>query len=145
MGAPNLKLLVATDGSENALRAVRHVTDLARRGVAVHAVLCNVQLPVMSGEVGVIAPIEIAERQRTLAAGAAIASAARLLENAGVEVSTHEATGVAADEIVAAAEAHGCDGIVMGSRGHGALASLLLGSVSSQVARKAFVPVTLVN
>ena len=140
-----LKLLIATDGSENALRAVRHVASLVRRGVAIHAVLCNVQPPVMSGEVGVVAPIEIAERSRTHAAAAAFAAASRLLAEAGVEVTRHEASGDAAPEILAAALAHGCDAIVMGHRGLGKLATLVAGSVSSQVVRKSPVPVTLVK
>jgi len=140
-----LKLLIATDGSENALRAVGHVAALARRGVAIHAVLCNVQPPVMSGEVGVVAPIEIAERSRTLAAAAAFAAASRVLAEAGVEATRHEASGDAAPEILAAALAHGCDAIVMGHRGLGKLATLVAGSVSSQVVRKSPVPVTLVK
>ncbi|MGZ5097339.1 MAG: universal stress protein [Usitatibacter sp.] len=140
-----LKLLIATDGSENARRAVQHVVALARRGIAIEAVLCNVQPPVMSGEVGAIAPMEIAECRRTLAAAAAFAAATGPLEDAGVRVGVHEATGNAAEEIAAAADALKCDAIVMGRRGLGSLASLVMGSVSSQVVRRAGVPVTLVN
>lgn len=140
-----LKLLVATDGSENALRAVRHVADLARRGVAIQVVLFNAQPPVMAWEVGAIAPVEIAERRRTLAAAAAFAGARALLEPAGIAIVEHEAKGDPAHEIVTAAEAHDCDGIVMGRRGFGTLASLVLGSVSSQVARRSRIPVTLVK
>lgn len=140
-----LKLLIATDGSENARRAVQHVVALARRGIAIEAVLCNVQPPVMSGEVGAIAPMEIAERRRTLAAAAAFAAATGSLEDAGVRVVVHEATGNAAEEIAASADALKCDAIVMGRRGLGSLASLVMGSVSSQVVRRAGVPVTLVN
>lgn len=140
-----LKLLIATDGSENALRAVRHVAALARRGVAVGAVLCNVQPPVMSGEVGVVAPIEIAERSRTLAAAAAFAAAAGVLREAGIEPVIHEADGDAARQIIAAAAQHGCDGIVMGHRGLSKIVALVAGSVSSQVVRRSPLPVTLVK
>ena len=140
-----LKLLVPTDGSENALRAARYVAELARHGLAVEVVLLNVQRPVMSGEVGQVAPIEIAEDKRALAAGAAVAAARAPLEAAKVPVTVHEAIGRAAEEIAAAAEALGCDGIVMGRRGLGAIASLVLGSVSGHVVRLAHVPVTLVK
>ena len=43
--------------------------------------------------------------------------------------------------IVAAAEAHGCDVIAMGTRGHGALRRLALGSVTDKVIRMAQRPV----
>lgn len=140
-----LKLLVPTDGSENALRAVRHVAALAGRSVPVQVALLNVQRPVMSGEVGAVAPIEIAEDQRAIAAGTAVGKARAALDAAGIPYTVHEAIGSAAEEIARAADALGCDGIVMGHRGLGTLASLVMGSVSEHVVRLARVPVTLVK
>jgi nucleotide-binding universal stress UspA family protein len=140
-----LKLLIATDGSEDAMRAVRHVAELSRHGVAVEAVVCNVQPPIMSGEVGPVSSAAIVERLHTLAAESAFAEALELLRAASVHAVAHEATGEAAGEIVAAADAHGCHGIVMGRRGLGRFASLVGSSVSSAVVRKAHVPVTLVK
>ena len=140
-----LKLLVPTDGSENALRAASYVADLARRGVAIEVVLLNVQRPVMSGEVGQVAPIEIAEDKRALAAGSAVAKARTVLEARKIPVTVHEAIGNAAEETARAAEELGCDGIVLGHRGLGMLKSLVMGSVSEHVLRLAKVPVTLVK
>jgi nucleotide-binding universal stress UspA family protein len=140
-----LKLLIATDGSDDALRAVRHVADLAAHRVTVEAVVCNVQTPVMAGEIGPVASVEIAERRRTLAATSAFAAALAVLREAGIHAVAHEATGDPAKEIVAAADAYACDGIVMGRRGLGRFASLVGSSVSSEVVRKAHVPVTLVK
>jgi nucleotide-binding universal stress UspA family protein len=140
-----LKLLVPTDGSDNALRAVHHVAILAQHGVPIEVVLLNVQRPVMSGEVGQGAPIEIAEDKRALAAGTAIAKARAVLDAAKLPVSVHEAIGAAAAEIARAADELQCDGIVMGHRGLGVLKSLVMGSVSEQVVRLAKVPVTLVK
>lgn len=140
-----LKLLVPTDGSDNALRAVRHVASLGTRGLPLQVALLNVQRPVMSGEVGQVAPIEIAEDQRALAAGSAIAKARALLDAAQVPLTVHEAIGNAGEEIARAAAELGCDGIVMGHRGLGMLKSLVMGSVSEHVLRLAKVPVTLVK
>jgi nucleotide-binding universal stress UspA family protein len=140
-----LKLLVPTDGSDNALRAVRHVAHLAQHGVPIEVVLLNVQRPVMSGEVGQVAPIEIAEDKRALAAGTAIARARAVLDAAKVPVTVQEAIGAAAEEIARAADELACDGIVMGHRGLGVLKSLVMGSVSEHVVRLANVPVTLVK
>jgi nucleotide-binding universal stress UspA family protein len=123
---------------------VRHVVGLARRGVAVEAVLLNVQPPVMSGEVGAVAPVEVALQARATASAEALAAARRLLDDAGVPATARAATGDTAEAIVAAAADLGCDGIVMGRRGLGALAGLVLGSVSSRVLGLARVPVTLV-
>jgi nucleotide-binding universal stress UspA family protein len=139
-----LKLLLATDGSADAVRAVRHVVALAERGMALEVVLLNVQSFVLSGEIGQIAPVEIAERKRTVAAEAAIAAGRAPLEAAGIPVTARQASGHPPEEIVAAAEALGCDAIVMGRRGLGALASMVMGSVSSQVVQLAKMPVTLV-
>lgn len=140
-----LKLLVAVDGSENALRAAHHVAELARRGVRVEAVLLNVQPPVMSGEVGTIAPAEITEEARAAAATEALGAARALFGGTVVPVVVRATTGDPAEAIAAAAAELGCDGIVMGRRGLGPLASLALGSVSSKVIRLADVPVTLVK
>lgn len=140
-----LKLLIATDGSDDSLRAVRHVVDLAARRITVEAVVCNVQPEVMTGEIGPVSSIEDAERNRTLHAQAAFDAALALLREAGVHAVAHEATGDAAKEIVAAADAYACDGIVMGRRGLGRFASLVGSSVSTEVVRKAHVPVTLVK
>lgn len=118
-----LRLLIAIDGSDNSARAVRHAVALAGRCVPVEAVLLNVQPPVLSGEVGVVAPIEIAQAKRTLAADAAIDAARAPLEAASIPVTAHLASGHAAEEIVVAAETLACDTIVMGRRGLGAFAN----------------------
>lgn len=140
-----LKLLIAVDGSESALRAVRHAIELARRGMAIETVLANIQPPVMSGEVGAVAPISAALEARAVASADALGAARIPLDEAHVPTTVHAADGDAAAAIVALAIEFGCDGIVMGRRGLGALASLVLGSVSSKVIRLAHVPVTLVT
>ena len=93
-----LRMLIATDGSDNAARAVRHVVELAERGVPVEAVLLNVQPPVLSGEVSNVAPIEIAERKRTVAAETATAAGRAPLEAAGIPVTVRDARSPADDQ-----------------------------------------------
>jgi nucleotide-binding universal stress UspA family protein len=140
-----LKLLLATDGSENALRGARHVAELARRGLEIEVVLCNVQPPANAGAFDIYGTVELAERQRTRAAAVAFAEAGAVLRMAHLAPAQHVAAWHAAREILAAAEQYHCDGIVMGHRGLGALAGLLGASVSSQVVRRATIPVTLVK
>jgi nucleotide-binding universal stress UspA family protein len=57
----------------------------------------------------------------------------------------HVALGDPAAEIVLAARRLKCQSIVMGSRGMGAIRSMLLGSVATKVSHLARVPVTLVR
>ena len=54
-------------------------------------------------------------------------------------------TGRPAEVIVAAVQRYNIDLIVMGSRGLGSIASVLLGSVASNVVQQSAVPVTLVK
>jgi nucleotide-binding universal stress UspA family protein len=53
--------------------------------------------------------------------------------------------GAAAEVIVAYAAEQGCDAIVMGTRGMGAVAGVVMGSVAQKVVHLASVPVTLVK
>jgi nucleotide-binding universal stress UspA family protein len=62
----------------------------------------------------------------------------------GVPAATELLVGNPADEIVAYADSKDVDMIVIGSRGHGAIASALLGSVSHAVLHEARRPVLVV-
>jgi nucleotide-binding universal stress UspA family protein len=62
-----------------------------------------------------------------------------------VPVETQLIEGPPAPAILRVAAEDGCDLIVIGSRGHGQLTGLLLGSVSSAVAQRARCPVLIVH
>lgn len=63
----------------------------------------------------------------------------------GVEIETATEVGRPSRQIVAYAEEHDVDGIVMGSHGRSPLTRVLLGSVAEHVVRRAPVPVTIVR
>jgi nucleotide-binding universal stress UspA family protein len=141
------KLLVAFDGSESALHALRHAIGLARAHppLAIHLVNAYEE-PIEYPEVGVIyAPLE--RRVALLRAQSAeiLAAGEKLLRDAGVPHSTEILNGPVGPTIAERADTLACDGIVMGTRGMGAVRNLVLGSVATKVVHAAHVPVTLVR
>jgi nucleotide-binding universal stress UspA family protein len=140
-----LKALIPVDGSKTSERAVRHVVELVRGRDPMEVHLINVQDPADAPELRrFLKPDEIKRVQREHGA-AAIASAARLLERAGVKYKTHVLIGDPADTIAKFAKRGGFDKIIMGTHGRGAVAGLLMGSVATKVLHLAAVPVTLVK
>lgn len=71
--------------------------------------------------------------------------AAEIADEQGVEIETQTAVGDPSREIVAYAEEHDVDQIVIGSHGRSPMSRILLGSVAEKVTRRAPVPVTVVR
>jgi len=139
------RLLVAVDGSKGALKAVEYVCRLRATGVPVEAELLNVVAPLPEGYVaGALSP-QLADGYFHERAAAAVKTAAEALQTAGVPRSTHVASGRTAEQIAELGRKLECGRIVMGTRGNGAIASLLLGSTAYQVIHLAATPVTLVR
>jgi nucleotide-binding universal stress UspA family protein len=133
------KILLATDGSADANQALAYTRDLALRdGSQVIVVHAFEPVPTFLGD-----PLEGQVLGRHVAAGEELAAdVANHLREAGVQDLIVEVLeGPAARAILKVAEVRECDLIVMGSRGHGALASLILGSVSLRVVSNAQAPV----
>jgi nucleotide-binding universal stress UspA family protein len=136
------KILLATDGSPHAEEALKYARDLALRDdaqvIVVHAVP---PVPAYLGE-----PRWQELVSRNIVEGEQVAGhAAENLRKAGVEVVVEVLEGPPADAILRVADVRRPDLIVMGSRGHGELASLLLGSASHRVLAHAHVPVMIVR
>lgn len=135
------KILVATDGSELARAALDFALDLAPRYgarlVLVHA------FPHVSDLLGT-PQYEQLLAARTLI-GEQLLEAARTQVGDAVPAETQLIEGPAAPAILRIATDESCDMIVMGSRGHGQIAGMLLGSVSSVVAQRAECPVLIVH
>ncbi len=72
-------------------------------------------------------------------------SASALLDDARLPYTTSARVGAPADAILKFAKLRCCDQIVMGTRGLGAVAGLVLGSVAMKVVQLADIPVTLVK
>jgi nucleotide-binding universal stress UspA family protein len=140
------KLLVPFDGSDPALRALRHAITMVREGGggSIHLVHAHPE-PRIYGEIEIYVSAEkMAELQRSVSESL-LAKAEAVLKEAGVPYTKDVLVGHLGQAIADQADALGCDGIVMGTSGSGALGSLLLGSVTTKVIHWANVPVTLVK
>ena len=137
-------LLIATDGSELAQKAVDQGIALAKalgaRVLIVHVTPSWTSLTV--SEVAVVYPPENYDRVAADHAQNILANAAMAAKAAGVACETlHVKDGLAAPGILKAAQERGADLIVMSSHGRSGLTRLLLGSEANEVVSKSAVPV----
>lgn len=140
-----MKILLAVDGSELSLHAVRHALQLVGEGLRASFVLGNVQEPATLYEMVTAHDPEVLREMRASAGADLVAPAEALLDGAGVDYETEIASGDAAHALIEMAERNGCDAIVMGAGGGGDLSAALLGSVSHAVLKASPVPVTFVR
>ena len=140
------KLMVPIDGSESSMHALDHAILLAKARGGLELSLLNVHPdPIVYGEIQVYAPMDRMLEEQRKGSEALLAPAAEKVRAAGVPCTTQIEAGDAATTIARRADALQCEGIVMGTRGMGAIANLLLGSVAVKVVHLANVPVTLVK
>ena len=139
-------ILLATDGSEEALLASTTAADLAEKtNSELHVLTVGPDYPLYELPEHP-AEFEDVLRENRRRAKEVLEQQAKRIEESGVSVKeTHLREGRADEEIVEVAEEIGAGLIVMGSRGYGRLRRALLGSVSDVVVRHAHCPVTIVR
>jgi nucleotide-binding universal stress UspA family protein len=140
-----MKILLAVDGSEMSLEAVRFAIRMALAGLHCEMVLANVQEPANLYELIVAHNPEVLERVSAEAGLHALQSAQTLLDAAEVEYECEVAQGDPAHTLIDIAERFACDLIVMGARGQSALRRAMMGSVSNEVLHASAVPVVIVK
>jgi nucleotide-binding universal stress UspA family protein len=126
------------DGSKSAIRALK----FAAKTFDAALLVLNVQPAMPTGRR--VSKAMIAEHQRR-GADAALSSARTLITRSKIGARTYVAIGEPATTIAAFAKKHRCWGIVMGSRGRGRMAALMLGSLAIGVIHLAACPVTIVK
>lgn len=140
-----MKILLPVDGSELSLHEVRFALRLVSEGLAASFLLVNVQEPSSLYEI-VTWPDPDVRAQGSRAAGEdALLPALALLREAGIECETIVVTGDPAHAVVDLVEEHGCELVIMGSHGTGALLGALQGSVAQSLLHESPVPVLLVR
>lgn len=138
------QLMIAVDGSNESLEAVRKGLSLVQGGLRAEIALVQVQEAASF--------LELATQDSDAIAAAAVeagehlmASAASLLETAGVPFSMEVALGEPSTVLVDIADQLNADMVILGARGMGAIQSVLVGSVSKAVISRCSKPVLVVK
>jgi nucleotide-binding universal stress UspA family protein len=146
-----VRILVGTDGSDDAIAAAQRGLELFRPDATVH-LICIVEPPAIvhsgmeSAFAGGIATPEEIDTAWAIAideAKAALERTVNALSTATIETAVER--GAPGAVLCERAEALGADAVVVGSRGRGAIRRVLLGSVSSYVVHNAPCPVLVVR
>ena len=137
-----MKIAVAVDGSDNALRAAEHAIMLAQH------------LPEAQLEIIYVADHNKAKDEHLLAQSPESLSLKReqkiqpvlkLANSVGVEIEITMLKGNPSQEIIKYVKEHSIEQLVIGSRGLNTFQEMLLGSVSHKVMKHASCPVTIVK
>ena len=141
-----MKILVATDGSEHALRAVKYAAELVgqlREASSVTLVSVHDDTGLRNAK-AYVGSQEVADYLRELS-DEELKPARELLDLKGVKHDAEIRTGHVVQQIVDCAGEGKFDLIVLGAKGRGAFADLLMGSVAQRVLAIAKQPVILVK
>lgn len=142
-------ILVAVDGSEASLHALRHATQLARGLSAALHIVHVVDMSWLPVAPELAIDVETLTAARRRAGEQTLAAAREVAREAGVDadaalVETDTPVQHLAEAIVKAGLAWPADLFVVGSHGRRGFQRLMLGSVAEGIARRSPVPVLLV-
>jgi len=136
------RILLAVDGSDHALRAAKVAADLARSMKSeLRVVIAYEPIPWYLGEPNLQDAINARLKDAQNILQKAVASVGDVPD----EIHTELIEGDSAEAIIEVAKTRNSDVIVMGSRGLGRLAGLVLGSTSQKVVSHAPCPVLIVR
>lgn len=141
-----LQILIAVDGSEQAQRAIVAVGKMARSSLDLQAtLLCVSPEPIFYGDY-TAATIQRIEADQKTQQNTILSKAMEQARANGLKPTEPvRAYGVVASEIVRVANELKVDQIAMGTRGMGAVGTMLLGSVAQRVLHQSSLPVLLVK
>lgn len=143
---PLKQILLATDFSKGAEPATALAIEMSQRFAAKLTIL-NIYLPPVHvgplGDAYALSPETVAKLQTD--AERALEALRQRAAQAGIEAECLALEGMASEVILAVAQSHGADLIVMGTAGRSGLSHLLIGSVAERVIRAALCPVLTVR
>jgi nucleotide-binding universal stress UspA family protein len=140
-----VRILLAVDGSDIAIRAVQFVVRLAgQMSHPLDVVLVNVDPPLATGIATVIGE-KVVSKYHAGNGEVALDAARKVMDASRLAYDAHMLVGDPAEMILKLAASSKCDFVVMGSHGGSQFKALLLGSVTSKVLAQCHVPVTVVG
>jgi nucleotide-binding universal stress UspA family protein len=140
-----MKVLLAVDGSKHTKKMLAYLsTHEGLLGANPDYVVLNVQLPIPPRAARAVGK-EIVAGYHHAEAEAVMNPVCKFLDRHNAAYKTRSVVGNAAEEILKCAKKDQVDLIVMGSRGQGSIASMLLGSVAQKVLTHSEVPVMVVR
>ena len=139
------KILVAMDGSDHAFKAMRVAADLARslNAKLTLAYVCYIPLAYPADFAGT--GVDAFEEEERRWASKTLKEAERRASEAAVSVDTTVLSGSPAEALADHAASQEYDLVVVGSRGRGAVARVLLGSVADRLVHICKRPVLVVR
>lgn len=142
-----MKILLATDGSESAMRATRRLIETLRhyREPPFIEVL-TVHLPVPNvPHLSTIVPKSAIDQYYADESGEMLKPVCSTLDDADIRHQSKARIGAIAENIVAESKDGGFDCIWMGTHGRTAIGNMVLGSTATKVLHLADVPVVMVR
>jgi nucleotide-binding universal stress UspA family protein len=140
-------ILVAIDGSDNAMRALDEALKVLATD-ALHVHLLTVAEVIHMKEVlfnDTATGLHRIEEEHKAACRKFLEPAIRKLSEAGISHDAHIEIGQPAQTIAEFASKYHCAMIVIGTRGNGAIQSIVVGSIANKVVHISKVPVLLVK
>lgn len=137
-------ILVPVDGSDSSTNALKTAIKWAKKSNWTLHVL-TVQPPILMGNPALYVAAETIDQYYQEAGAETLDKVKPILDEAGVTYTTAIKTGAVAQEIAAYADEHKIDQVIMGTRGLGSMAGLLLGSITTKVLTLVHVPITLIK
>jgi len=137
-------ILVAVDGSEPSLKGVHAAVELGR-GLGARLELVYVIPPVLLPPATYAETIKKLEEGNAAAAQEALEKARAIVAGAGLECDLITLHGAPAESLADLAQAERVWGVVIGAKGHNALARVLLGSTADRLMHICSKPVLVVR
>lgn len=134
------KVLLPVDSSDSAFQAALYLVDFIRKYGPVEIHVVNVQPKPVEWQTRGMEKEAINDHLMT-DAQLAMKPVLDLFGEKGIACQAHVKLGDPAETLVALADELGCDHILMGTRGLGAISGMVLGSVTRKVLHLANIPV----
>lgn len=134
------KVLLPVDGSDAAFQAARYLIDFVQKHGPVEVHVLNVQPKPLEWQTHGMEK-EAINDHLAVDVHLALKPVLHMLNEEEIACQTHIKLGDPAETLAALADELGCDHIIMGTRGLGAISGIVLGSVTRKVLHLANVPV----